>query len=106
MDASQAVTFDAEHWPHAPDAWQAFAPIGHSESAEHLRQAWVAMLHTGVVPEQLALLVHTTHAPDAVSQTGVAPPHWLVFVAEHWPHAPDAWHTGVAPPQSPSPAHA
>jgi hypothetical protein len=28
------------------------------------------------------------------------------FVAEHWPHAPDASHAGVAPPHSPSPAQA
>jgi hypothetical protein len=28
------------------------------------------------------------------------------FVAEHSPHAPDAWHAGVAPPHSPSPVHA
>ena len=33
----------------------------------------------------------------------MAPPHALAFVAEHWPHAPDDWHAGVAPPHSPSP---
>jgi len=27
------------------------------------------------------------------------------FVAEHWPHAPDAWHAGVMPPHSLSPTH-
>ena len=28
-----------------------------------------------------------------------------VLPAEHSPHAPLAWHAGVAPPHSPSPAH-
>ena len=27
-------------------------------------------------------------------------------MAEHCPHAPPDWHAGVAPPHSPSPAHA
>ena len=31
--------------------------------------------------------------------------HCEALVAEHCPHAPDAWHAGVAPPHSPSPAH-
>ena len=30
----------------------------------------------------------------------------LALVAEHCPHAPPGWHAGVAPPHSPSPAHA
>jgi len=38
------------------------------------------------------------------------PVHCEVFVAEHWPHAPDeapdVWQAGVAPPHSPSPAQA
>ena len=37
---------------------------------------------------------------------GVAPVHWVVLPAEHWPHAPLVWHAGVEPPHSPSPAHA
>jgi hypothetical protein len=36
----------------------------------------------------------------------VAPEHALALVAEHCPQAPDAWQAGVAPPHSPSPAHA
>jgi hypothetical protein len=30
--------------------------------------------------------------------------HSAALVAEHWPHAPEAWHAGVEPPQSLSPA--
>jgi hypothetical protein len=30
----------------------------------------------------------------------------VVFVAEHWPHAPEGSQAGVAPPQSPSPPQA
>ena len=26
------------------------------------------------------------------------PLHWLAFVAEHCPHAPDGWQAGVEPP--------
>jgi len=36
----------------------------------------------------------------------VVPPHALLLVAEHWPQAPLASQAGVAPPQSPSAAHA
>ena len=61
------------------------------------------MLHTGVAPPHWALERHGTHVPVAVRQTGVAPPHALAFVAEHWPHAPDDWQAGVAPPHSLSP---
>ena len=49
---------------------------------------------------------HATHALAALLQTGVAPTHFVPFVAEHCPQAPDASHAGVAPPQSPSTAHA
>ena len=47
-----------------------------------------------------------THVPVGAKQTGVAPPHASEFDVEHWPHAPLAWHAGVAPPHSPSPPHA
>ena len=54
--------------------------------------------------------MHGTQLAVAVKQTGVAPPHALAFVAEHWAHAPDeapdVWQAGVAPPHSPSPAQA
>ena len=34
------------------------------------------------------------------------PVHWAVFVAEHCPHAPEAWQAGVVPPHSLSPLQA
>jgi hypothetical protein len=37
----------------------------HSLSAVHARQVFVVVLHTGVVPEQVVLSVHCTHAPAA-----------------------------------------
>ena len=64
----------------------------------------VAALQIGVAPPHCALETQGTQVPVAVKQTGVAPPHCAAFVAEHCPHAPDAWHAGVAPPHSPSPA--
>jgi hypothetical protein len=55
-------------------------------------------LHTGVVPLQSAFAVQRTHVPVVPLQTGVAPLHAVVFVGEHWPHAPVDWQAGVAPP--------
>ena len=66
----------------------------------------VAALQIGVAPPHCALDTHGTQVPDVVKQTGVALLHALALVAEHCPHAPDPWHAGVAPPHSPSPAHA
>jgi hypothetical protein len=63
-------------------------------------------LHTGVVPPHWAFDVHGTQVPAPVKQTGVPPEHWVVLVAEHWPHEPPGWQAGVAPPHSVSPAHA
>jgi hypothetical protein len=100
------VAFVAEHWPQAPLPWQAGVALGHSPSPAQARQVWVVVLQTGVVPPQFASLRQVTHVPVVVKQSGVVPEHLVVFVAEHWPHAPDAWHAGVAPPHSPSPAQA
>jgi hypothetical protein len=58
--------FVAEHWPHAPEDWQAGVAPPQSLS---LPQAWhtcVAPLHTGVVPEQSALATQRTQLPDGV----------------------------------------
>jgi hypothetical protein len=62
--------------------------------------------HTGAEPGQSASLRHGTHVPAATSQTGVAPAHRAALLVEHWPQRPEVWQAGVAPPQSPSPAHA
>ena len=75
-------------------------------SPAHDRQVCVAVLHTGVVPAHCAFDVHGTQTPAATLQAGVAPMHSVALVAEQTPHAPDGWQAGVAPPQSPSPAHA
>ena len=64
------------------------------------------MLHTGEPPLHVALDTQATQVPPATSQTGVAPVHFAVFVAEHAPHAPVGSHAGVVPPHSTSPAHA
>jgi hypothetical protein len=85
------VVFVAEQTPHAPDGWQAGVDGDPAQSAS-LAQAWqtcVVALQTGVAPPHCALVTHPTHAPPATSQTDVAPAQRRVFVAEHWPHAPD-----------------
>ena len=58
------------------------------------------------MPPHCAFDVHGTQMPAPGKQTGVAPVHRVVLVAEHWPHAPPGWQAGVAPPHSVSPAHA
>ena len=67
------------------------------------RQVCVATLQTGVAPPHWASVRHGTQVPADAKQTGVAPEHSPAFVAEHCPHAPDAWQAGVDPPHSPSP---
>ena len=41
----------------------------------------MTVLQTGVAPEHCAFDTHGTHVADGTSQTGVAPPHALAFVA-------------------------
>jgi hypothetical protein len=44
----------AEHWPQAPEDWQAGAAPPHSLSPLQARQVWKAKSQTGAVPEQSA----------------------------------------------------
>ena len=96
--------FEAEHWPQAPDVWQARVAPPQSPSPAQARQVCVVVLQTGLVPPHSALLMQLTQVPVGTSQAGVVPVHLLVFVAEQMPQAPAAWQAGVAPLQSPSPA--
>ena len=97
----------AEHWPQAPDVWQAGLDPPHSPSPAQARQTWVAVLQTGLVPPHSALLMQLTQVPVGTSQAGVVPVHRLVLVAEQMPQAPKGWQAGVEPPpQSPSPPQA
>ena len=101
-----AVAFVAEHWPHAPDGWQAGVAPPHSLSPPHARQVCVLRLQIGVAPEQSALAMQRTQVPEPTSHTGVAPVHAAALPAEHWPQRPLGWQAGVAPPHSLSPPHA
>jgi hypothetical protein len=66
------LAFVAEHWPHAPDSWQAGAAAPHSPSPAQLRHAPEPTSQTGVVPEHSEFVVHAgTHDPDTVSHTGL-----------------------------------
>jgi hypothetical protein len=95
-----AVVLPSEHWPHAPEGWQAGVAPEQSTSPPHARHACVVVLQTGVVPPQFAFDVQGTHVAVPTLQAGVAPEQAVLFVAEHWPQAPLAWQAGVAPPQS------
>jgi hypothetical protein len=75
-------------------------------SAAQARHVSVATLHVGVVPLQVAFVVHATHVALVASQAGTEPVHSDLFVAEHAPHDPLAWHAGSEPLQSPSEAQA
>jgi hypothetical protein len=99
----QAVTLVLEHWPQAPVGSQAGVAPPQSPSRAQARQTWLVPSQIGVVPEHWALLRQATQVPEAVLQLGVAPVQSALLLAEHWPHDPDGWQAGVAPPHSPSP---
>jgi hypothetical protein len=101
-----ALALVLEHWPHAPEVWQAGVPPPHSLSPLQARQTCAVVLHTGAEPLHCALAMQPTQVPDPTAQTGVAPPQTFALVLEHWPHAPEVWQAGVEPPQSPSRAQA
>ena len=93
-----------EHWPQAPEAWQAGAAPLHSPSPAQARQVCAATLQTGVTPPHSAFELQFTHVPVETLHAGIEPVQRVVFVAEQTPHAPDGWQAGVAPlPQSASP---
>jgi hypothetical protein len=100
------VALPSEHWPQAPEGWQAGVAPPQSTSPPQARQACVLVLHTGLVPPHWAFDVHGTQVPVATKQAGVAPVHLLALVAEQTPHDPLGWQAGVAPLQSLSPAQA
>jgi len=55
----------AEHWPQAPDGWQAGVAPPHSPSPAQARQVWVATLQIGVVLPHSAFDRHGTQTPPA-----------------------------------------
>jgi hypothetical protein len=63
VEPEQAAALVAEHWPQAPDAWQAGVAPPQSESPTQARHVCVAPSHAGVVPLQSALAVQATHVP-------------------------------------------
>lgn len=90
----------SEHCPHAPLGWQTAVDPPHWASLVHLPQVPAAVSQTGVAPEQLAAVRHSTQRAPAVS-------HWVrgavqaaVLPAAHSPHAPLGRQTAVAPEQS------
>jgi hypothetical protein len=56
----------AEHWPQAPDAWQAGVDPPHSLSPPQPRQLCEPPSQIGVVPLQSALAVQRTQMPVGV----------------------------------------
>jgi hypothetical protein len=65
----------AEQTPHAPEAWQAGTLAAHCPSDAHAWQACVAVLQTGVVPEQFVSDKQATQrrGDTLPRQSGVAP---------------------------------
>ena len=62
----QEVMLVAEHWPQAPEGWQAGVAPPHSVSPAQARQVCVAVLQTGVVPPHCASETQGTHVPVVV----------------------------------------
>jgi len=60
------VVLVAEHWPQAPDDWQAGVAPPHSLSPPQARQLCEPPSQTGVVPEQSAFAVQRTQVPLGV----------------------------------------
>jgi hypothetical protein len=60
------VVLLGEHWPQAPDDWQAGVAPPHSPSPPQPRQLCVAPSQTGVVPPQSALATQRTQVPVVV----------------------------------------
>jgi len=102
--AAQWVTSVAVHAAQAPVGRQIGVAGPHSASDAQARHMRADPSHTGFVPPHSPFVRHPTHVADTVSQTGVAPVQRVALVAEHWPHAPDAWQAGAMPPQSSSAA--
>ena len=76
-----------------------------SAAEVHAWQTWVVVLHVGDAPAQSVFALQPTHVPLGASHTCDPPVHWVTLLAEHCPHAPDAWQAGVVPPQFASLAH-
>jgi hypothetical protein len=64
----QRVAFVAEHWPHAPEGWQAGAFAPQSPSAAQARHTNDVGSHVGLVPLQLAAVRQPAHVPALVRQ--------------------------------------
>ena len=100
----QRLPLVGEHWPQAPEGWQAGVAPPHSPSPAQARQVCAATLQTGDTPPHSAFELQFTQVPVVTLQAGVEPEQRVVLVAEQTPQAPEGWQAGVAPPpQSPSP---
>src|SRR6185503_5365157 len=75
VDPEQTPMFVAEQTPQAPDVWQAGALPGHCPSEAQGWQVCVAVLQTGLVPEQFASdrQATQTRGDTLVRQSGVPP---------------------------------
>jgi hypothetical protein len=103
----QSAVFVVEHWPQAPDPWQAGVAPLHSLSPAQARQTCALVLQTGVTPPHSAFEMQFTQVPLPTLHAGIDPVQRVVLVAEQTPQAPDGWQAGVAPPpQSASPPQA
>jgi hypothetical protein len=83
--------FVAEQAPQLPEGWHAGAEadIVQSASPVQARHTRDVRSQTGVVPPQSASPAHATHVAVVASQDGVRPLHFVLFVAEQAPHAPE-----------------
>jgi hypothetical protein len=98
--AAQSALFS--HSAQAPVGRQWPAGAAHSVAAAQARQVPVAVLQTGVVPEQSVLRTQPLHVLVAVSHTGVAPPQCELAVQATQRPAAQAGFAGSRAAHSPS----
>jgi hypothetical protein len=93
---TQAFMFVVEHWPQTPEGSQAGVAPPQSRSPPHATHVCVTRSQTGAAPLHSAADVQVTQIPLVASQADrLVPAHLVVFVTEHWPHAPFIWHAGA-----------
>jgi len=78
----------AEHWPQVPPGWQAGVAPPHSPSPLQPRQVWNVASHLGDAAGQSPSARQEAQLPLGAWQNGFVPVQRVVFVVEHWPHAP------------------
>lgn len=100
------LSMHSTHWPWLAQAGRPGLASLHSAPLLQPAQECVLVLQMGEALEQVPLVRHSTHVPVAVLHTGVLPEQ--VDASVHWTHAPvleQAWWVGSTAAHSAAAAH-